>query len=654
MRGEICTKSVSELRMKKFFVPKFQRGYRWTERQVVDLLDDLKKFMTAAGPETNMSMFYCLQPLVVASRFDEAEKLEKIKKAGSVAEVERLLRDSWMVVDGQQRLTTIHLLLSYLGCGPAYEITYETRDKTAKNGLTSSRFLNEVSDWCGRPEAESNADFFHLSRAYGCIDRWFREHGGDVDREAFLDFVLERIKFIWYEPEDEDLIAVFTRLNIGKIPLTNAELVKALLLNRSNFEGDCGLSQRDLAIKWDEVERELENDSFWYFLQETGTERPTRIDFLLDLLLEGVMNPLGVSADVLTALGNDKWRTFRYFEAFFSENESSAGQKVALAWNAIYDRYRTLRDWYEDNELYHYIGYLRTIGFPVKTGGDDAVDSSLPGLLTAAARVRTKEAFLVSVKRLVAASLSRIREAARKQKCASILDVQYEDDGMPPKTLCRPLLLLHNIEASVRGRVANRFPFDLYKNEQWDVEHIDSNTENELDEFDAQTEWLLNCWCGVGEGLKRRIRAFCEKSPDERDFLALRTAVEAGDGDMFDANQILSDTEKNKVWNFALLDCHTNRGYGNSIFPAKRRCIIAKDQGKRIGHPVIGADGKLVCGDTESGSASSPFIPPCTRQAFLKYHTLTATGSLRWCRGDAEAYRKNIEELLGGFDLSSH
>ena len=45
------------------------------------------------------------------------------------------------------------------------------------------------------------------------------------------------MKIIWYEVDkNEDAIALFARLNIGKIPLTSAELVKAMFLSRDNNE----------------------------------------------------------------------------------------------------------------------------------------------------------------------------------------------------------------------------------------------------------------------------------------------------------------------------------------------------------------------------------------------------------------------------------
>lgn len=90
------TKKVEELLANKsmpqgmqFFVPNYQRGYRWKESQVQQLLNDLSEFDYEKG---NESRFYCLQPLVVK---EDKEK-------------------GWIVIDGQQRLTTLFIILGRL------------------------------------------------------------------------------------------------------------------------------------------------------------------------------------------------------------------------------------------------------------------------------------------------------------------------------------------------------------------------------------------------------------------------------------------------------------------------------------------------------------------------------------------------------------
>ena len=102
--------------------------------------------------------------------------------------------------------------------------------------------------------------------------------------------------------------------------------------------------------------------------------------------------------------------------------------------------------------------------------------------------------------------------------------------------------------------------------------------------------------------------------------------------------------DKNKIWNFVLLDAGTNRGYGNAIFPAKRRCIIGKDQG--IFYTI---DNDLNVSPSEGAIA---FIPPVTRNVFLKYYNTSEANFRVWTKSDAELYKANILEVLKDFGVT--
>ena len=189
--SKLILKPVTELLSEKFFIPSYQRGYRWTDRQVTNLLDDIWSFRLNSETESKEA-FYCLQPIVVSK-----------------------MNGEWEVLDGQQRLTTI-------------SNWFKGKDGTAKiNFLTT--LLND--DESGK-----------------------------------------NVKVIWYDVSDENTsdnfaIDIFTRLNIGKIPLTNAELVKALFLQKGNFqESKAILKQLQIASEWDSIEKTLQNNAFWYFI----------------------------------------------------------------------------------------------------------------------------------------------------------------------------------------------------------------------------------------------------------------------------------------------------------------------------------------------------------------------------------------------------
>ena len=55
--------SIEGLKGQKFFIPDYQRGYKWEKDQVEDLLNDIYEFMLADKGDVGES--YCIQPLLV-------------------------------------------------------------------------------------------------------------------------------------------------------------------------------------------------------------------------------------------------------------------------------------------------------------------------------------------------------------------------------------------------------------------------------------------------------------------------------------------------------------------------------------------------------------------------------------------------------------
>ena len=79
------TKLVGDIKG-EFYIPSYQRGYRWGADEVTRMLDDIY----ANGMKKNKGK-YCLQPIVVRKK-----------------------DDSFELVDGQQRLTTLYLIYRYM------------------------------------------------------------------------------------------------------------------------------------------------------------------------------------------------------------------------------------------------------------------------------------------------------------------------------------------------------------------------------------------------------------------------------------------------------------------------------------------------------------------------------------------------------------
>lgn len=626
--SNIELKAIKDLVGMNFFIPNYQRGYRWTCQQVKDLLDDIKEFM-----ENNSTNIYCIQPLVVKRAPIREELLDQIKLAKSVDDVRRLINtsDTWEVIDGQQRLTTIYIILKYLQHGELYTLEYKTRKD-------SWEYLNNDIVSYNSGDTTTNIDFYHMGEAYCEVKEWFAKNSNC--EQQFLQTLLERVKFIWYEvQEDQNSKEIFQRLNLGKISLTNSELIKAILLKRNFNDNREAMSATVMQIstEWDIIENALQNDELWAFVNTLDYESPTRIDYIFDIIR--TRNILHLSNE--TDIGNDDYATFRYFYAFLKDRGD-----VEEVWSKAYEVYEIFNEWYNTSTLYHYIGFI------IAASGNESC-KVISNLIDAwLGENSNKEQFIR--KHL----LKPIKSICKLNNVDNLKDyltnTVYDMEHCSPKTECRPLLLLHNIQTIVRqnrcidsgnkfGNVFYRFPYNLYKTSRknigWDVEHIDSNTENELRNQEDRIEYLKLTYLGVtDEQIKKEISSLLlSENIDDKNFGAIRKMI---------SNEIhLNNEDKNKIWNFALLDSKTNRGYGNSPFPAKRRVIIGKEQGLKYSIEI--KDGMV---GVESKLEVPTFIPICTRNAFMKYYTTgQATNLTAWLKEDAEAYLNNMLSVIGEF-----
>jgi hypothetical protein len=95
------------------------------------------------------------------------------------------------------------------------------------------------------------------------------------------------------------------------------------------------------------------------------------------------------------------------------------------------------------------------------------------------------------------------------------------------------------------------------------------------------------------------------------------------------------------------LNASTNRSYGNAIFPVKRQTIIEKDQGINKEQK----DDNQTDKKQTSKKNVIAFVPPVTKNVFLKYYTKSNVQFRTWSKSDAAAYRDNICETLQKFGV---
>ena len=66
IENKLELKLINELRDYSFYIPKYQRGYRWAQNEILDLLNDIYEFKPKQiGDDPDKKTWYCLQPIVV-------------------------------------------------------------------------------------------------------------------------------------------------------------------------------------------------------------------------------------------------------------------------------------------------------------------------------------------------------------------------------------------------------------------------------------------------------------------------------------------------------------------------------------------------------------------------------------------------------------
>ncbi|HEB63228.1 MAG TPA: DUF262 domain-containing protein, partial [Gammaproteobacteria bacterium] len=456
--ASICLKPINDLltdeqgQPTQFWIPAYQRGYRWTPLQVTQLLDDVWEFIQGSE-EGSRQAFYCLQPLVLKAR-EEGD---------------------FEVVDGQQRLTTIYILLTYMKDIVAllgksrFQIRFETR------GEANEPFLDNID----LDRAEENVDFYYICKAYQAIDDWFS--GRDSSHKLKLlqhllndDEAGRNVKVIWFELADSDNpVDAFTRLNVGKIPLTNDELIRALFLKRSGADKDEAVaSQLKIAYEWDQLEKALQADAFWYFLSNKAGARQNRISFLFELITKTDGSP--------DSAGYGEYRIFYEYNKKLKEE----GVAHEHEWLKIKQTYMTLEEWFEDRRLYHIIGFLIQQGL-----GVDKIQALSKQATKSHFEQKLREKIYTQV--IGGNALSELSEEEVREHVSETLDdLEY---GVDSKEI-RSILLLFNLATLLEDPRSNiRFQFDSFKNGDWDIEHVRSVASSRPVRHNERVKWLKLC-----------------------------------------------------------------------------------------------------------------------------------------------------------------
>lgn len=551
----------------KFFVPSYQRGYRWGPDEVLRLLEDI----AGSGDDD-----YYLQPVVVKAHGDE-----------------------WELIDGQQRLTTLFLILQYLkntglkSTGADYTMRYATRQGSAT-------YLLDPDE----ADIKSNIDYFHIHQAYVTIASWFGGHGSGGRKQyaadKFYTALFERVYVFWYEaPAGVDATDLFTRLNIGRIPLTDSELVKALVLARVRASDGNEERAISIATEWDAIERGLRAPEVWAFVSSRDEDTATRIDLLLDAAADRILREEG------------KPVPHRYHRPPFLTFETlrpKIVQSPKSVWNEVADLYSIVQGWYDDRSLFHKVGYLTAAGLGFVALLDESAG-------------RTKSDFNEHLTTLIR---ERLNLSADR-----LAELSYESRPQA-RRLSDVLLLLNVVTVSAMADSSERYSFSAHARGVWSLEHVNAQQTDRLNRESQWTAWLQvhrDALSGVPD-LDPKDRMELEQEIDQalteltrEKFLALEARIVP----LFAADDDDKDEATHSIWNLALLSKDDNSALNKAVFEVKRRRIIERDK---------------------AGS----YIPVCTRNLFLKYYSQGDDIQLHfWSQQDRESYLAEITTVLAPY-----
>lgn len=563
--------------VERYKISSYQRGYRWkAEEQVRALLDDLKDFF-----QQPKGGIYCLQPIVVAKGQDEKGEF-------------------WEVIDGQQRLTTLFLLLHVLG-EEVYDIDFEVR-------VNSAHLLTDIVE--GKAvDTDKSPDAYFMSEAYNYIKDWVgkQTQGNAESKSLDVKKLLTQVQVIWYEvaltsattaEQEKEKIDIFNRLNIGKIPLDDAELLRALFLNHIVGESthDDVLLKGIFATEWQEMEYFLQKDDVWGFLNPEDKAMRNRILLLFRLV-----------AQAKTSQGR---ATFCYFENELRElSHEERIAKVQDYWKKTKRLFAFIRACYNDRHLYHILGLC----FALKAINLNELHSLCKDVRKSELCERFKERIKSKFKEV------KLEELSYENKRA---DIQ------------RVLLLFNVLTMDQQDSLSQqRFPFHKYHQNVWSLEHIHAQKSEAVQGNIA--EQLANMHKELEELDKAEIpelQSHIKKILSELTTLQEKESLEEEDIRTF--NQLMQNFDAlfsddassgmHEMSNMALLTSGDNAALNNSYFLSKRIKLLQLER-------------------------NGAFIPPCTRNVFLKVYSPIGAPSYKWGKADREAYLKAMKEMVKEF-----
>lgn len=582
-------RTIEKLEGFHFSIDRYQRGYRWGMREIYALLDDILAF------KSEKEGFYCLQPLVVRLKEDNI---------------------SYELIDGQQRTTTIYLILKYLLNEDFYRITYETRGgDDGYNQFLSELNTFEFPDFTSEEienledkiseywktifieeyQIKNSVDNFYLFKAYCLIKTWFENQ--ENIKNNFEHQLLQNTKVIWYEEkiEQSKVANTFINFNEGKISLDQAELIKGLfVLEFKNIIDNTQKSyeENQFADEWNSMEQQLRIPSFWNFVysEKDNRELANKITLLLEL-------EKGKAKKT-----EDLFYTLRAYDKAFKSDEKPN-------WRTLSNLYNLLEEWYQNKETYHLMGAVVHL-----------TSTTIHQVVEEYNKQHSKKALNNYLKSVLRDEFFKAGENNFKDK--------YNPDGLKyGKREVFRILFLYNIALAQIKDKYYRFPFDLFKKVKlWNIEHIYAKNSKGFENLDDLEKWYKELSEIFEEN--KEILANNEELKNNWDDIDIKNLEKSNNLVKKIELQLQELLDKDALSNLCLLDNITNIQVSNKVFREKRDKIL----------------------EINEFLDEKAYIPQGTKEVFQKSITPSQDLVLNyWNTKDRDAYIEDIKSKITDF-----
>lgn len=650
-------RAIPDLLNKKYYIPEYQRGYRWEETQVLDLLQDLYAFFIG----DTKGQFYCLQPIVVKEK--------------------QMNNELWYeVIDGQQRLTTIRIIMQiydqlnsnmFTAISHKYTIMYATRPdmvdifesiKIVPPTASSPATIDEIpSKW------SHMIDSVYIYHAAKTVLEWFME---DLSRVGVFsqyfyqtaDSGTKSVQVVWYETnEEKEPHDIFNRMNSLKVELSCSELIRSLFLSKTT-KFDLGSldgfsdslreeiqkerftnKQTSINEKWDELEQQMKDKDFQSFLTKRSDTGRNSIGLLFDLISGKYASDKAAKCEFLQLRKDDELYTYLYFKKLIDKDNDAWN-----TWERVLSVFDKLQYWYHDRDLYHRIGFLNAIASP---GTEDDVICSL--LNSKIKRSVLKEQYMVN---LIKDAMTLPKDKGTNMPIVSLEQLRY--DVSTHYKYIKKLLLLYNVETTRLQKEGNFFSFDRFRynykmvngkeeraDKTWTLEHIHAQNSDCLPEKkkDSWYEWIV---CNK-VALKKMSLGSPELTQEQKNIIeALERDEPICRSKTYGYDKIKALFDDVARF-YDLLDAKADKAV--AVHQLSNMTLLDLGQNAMVGKSPFEVKRQLICNEI----SSNKYYPICTQKVFLKMYDQEELQIHSWGQRDRILYYEDIKKKLAPYIVAT-